>query len=269
MQLYSSTSCLKGDVFDILDLYAEAGFRNVELGSSHPYNEKISPETIGEYGFNYLVHNYFPPHKEPFIINTASQDRAILNRSLDQLKTSIDFCNSIGAQLFTFHSGFRADPDINFRFKTDQIVPHNVAMKTFIASVIELNKYAGYRGIKIAIENNVLAPHNLVNGKNELLLMCEYWEFEHLLNMINSGNLGILLDLGHLKVTSNTLGFDADNFIQRIKDKVFAIHLHENNGKADQHLYPEKGDWSLGVVNKHFSDVPVVLEVQEFPKTVD
>ena len=261
MQLYLSTSCLKGDVFDILDQYEEAGFRNVELGSTHLYNEKISPETIGEYDFNFLVHNYFPPPKEPFIINIASQDRAILKRSLDQLKTSIDFCNSIGIQLFTFHSGFRADPDLNLQFKTDQIISHDVAMKTHIQSIIELNKYAEDRGIKIAIENNVLAPHNLVEGKNELFLMCEYWEFKHILGEIGSDNFGILLDLGHLKVTSNTLGFDAEYFIQRLKSRVFAVHLHENNGKLDEHICPKKGDWSLDIIIKHFSDVPVVLEV--------
>ena len=260
MQLYTSTSCLKGDVFDILDLYEEAGFRNVELGSSHPYNDKISPATIGEYDFNFLVHNYFPPPKEPFIINIASQNKTILQGSIDQLKASIDFCDNIGTRLFTFHSGFRSDPDLNLRFKTDQIVPYDAAMKTFVQSLIELNEYAENCGIKIAIENNVLAAHNQVNGKNELFLMCEYWEFERLLGEIGSDNLGILLDIGHLKVASNTLGFDAEYFIQRLKGRVFAVHLHENNGKADEHICPIKGDWSLNIVSKHFRDVPVVLE---------
>lgn len=260
MRNYQSTSCLKGDVFDILNRYERAGRRYVELGSTHPYNEKISPETILEYGFNYLVHNYFPPPKEPFIINIASHDQAILKRSMDQLKTSIDFCNSIDTRLFTFHSGFRADPDLNFQFKTDQIISHHAAMKTFTKSLFELNKYAADRGVKIAIENNVLAPHNLVNGKNELLLMCEPWEFEHLINEIDSDNLGILLDLGHLKVTSNTLRYDADNFIQVFKDQVFAVHLHENNGKLDQHLHSKKDDWSCEVVNNYFNSVPVVNE---------
>ena len=249
MSLYISTACMRGDVFDVLDAYEEAGFRNVELGSSHPYNEKISPATIAEYDFNFIVHNYFPPPREPFIVNIASQDRAILKRSLDQLKTGIDLCEYLGTQLFTFHSGFRSDPDLNLRFITDRIAPYNTAMKTTIQSLIEINKYAEDRGVKIAIENNVLSD-----------FMCKHGEFEHLFREIGSDNLGILLDLGHLKVTANTLGFDAEEFIYKLKDMVFAVHLHENSGKADEHRCPKEGDWSLKIVDKYFKEIPVVLE---------
>jgi sugar phosphate isomerase/epimerase len=251
---------MRGDVFDVLDAYEEAGFRNVELGSSHPYNENISPATIETYDFNFLVHNYFPPSRDLFVINIASQNKTILKRSLDQLKTSIDLCDYLGATLFTFHSGFRVDPGIDFRFKTDNIVPYGAAMKTMVQSLVELNKHAKDRGIKIAIENNVLAAHNLVNGENELLTMCEYWEFEHLFREICSDNLGILLDLGHLNVTANTLGFDVKTFIYKLKDRVFAVHLHENNGKVDEHRCPKEGDWSLEIVDKYFKEIPVVLE---------
>lgn len=260
MSTHISTACLYGEVFDVLDLYREAGFRNVELGTSHPYNEKISPATIGEYDFNFLVHNYFPPPREPFIINIASQNRAILKRTLDQLKTGIDLCDYLGTKLFTFHSGFRSDPDLNLWFGSDHIAPYATAMKTNIQSLIEINKYAEDRGVKIAIENNVLAAYNLVNGKNKILMMCEYWEFEHLFRMVGSDNLGILLDLGHLNVTANTLGFDAEEFIRRSKDRIFAVHLHENNGKVDEHRCPKEGDWSLEIVDKYFKEIPVVLE---------
>lgn len=249
MSLYISTSCLKGDVFDVLDLYEEAGFRNVELGSSHPHNERISPAAIAEYDFGFMVHNYFPPPREPFIVNIASQNRAILKRSVVQLKTGIDFCDKLGVPLFTFHSGFRSDPDLNLRFKTDRTAPHGTAIKTTIQSLIEINGYAEDRGIRTAIENNVLAD-----------FMCEYREFERLFREIGSDNLGILLDLGHLNVTANTLGFDADEFIRRSKDRVFAVHLHENNGKVDEHRCPKEGDWSLEIVDKYFRDIPVVLE---------
>jgi len=249
MPLYISTACLNGDVFDVLDLYEEAGFRNVELGSSHPHNEWISPAAIAEYDFGFMVHNYFPPPREPFIVNIASQNRMILKRTLDRLKISIDLCDKLGVPLFTFHSGFRSDPDLNLRFKTDRIVPYDTAIETNIQSLIEINKYAEDRGIKIAIENNVLAD-----------FMCEYWEFERLFREIGSDNLGILLDLGHLNVTANTLGFDADEFIRRSKDRVFAVHLHENNGKVDEHRCPKEGDWSLEIVGKYFKEIPVVLE---------
>ena len=116
--------------------------------------------------------------------------------------------------------------------------------------------------IKIGIENNVLAEYNLVNGHNEFLLMCEAWEYIKLFNEINSKRIGILLDLGHLNITSNTLKFDKNEFIKKFKNRVFAIHIHENNGKKDEHRKINRDDWSVSVIKKYFSkrEIPIVLE---------
>jgi sugar phosphate isomerase/epimerase len=127
---------------------------------------------------------------------------------------------------------------------------------------LKITDYAEKKDIKVAIENNVLSKYNLVNGRNKLLLMCEAWEFEKLLQEINSDNLGVLLDLGHLKVTANLLKFNANNFIENLKNKIFLVHIHENDGELDEHKCIKKGDWSLKVVQKYFKilDTPVVLE---------
>ena len=92
--------------------------------------------------------------------------------------------------------------------------------------------------------------------------MCELWEFERLFSEINSKNLGVLLDIGHLKVTANLLKFDANKFIGKLKDKIFAVHVHENNGRLDEHKCIREGDWSLGIVDSYFKNknIPIVLE---------
>ena len=55
--------------------------------------------------------------------------------------------------------------------------------------------------------------------------------------------------------------FDPNGFIDNLKDKVFAVHIHENNGKIDEHTCPKEGDWSLNVVDNYFKDrdIPIVL----------
>ena len=93
--------------------------------------------------------------------------------------------------------------------------------------------------------------------------MCEAWEFEKLFQEIKPENLGILLDLGHLKVTSNLLKFNPYEFIYKLRDKIRIIHIHENYGKLDEHrCIKKKGDWSLGIVNRYFknTNIPIVLE---------
>lgn len=273
MNLYISTGCLKNgkDVKGVLDVYAKAGIRNIELGSSLRYIEdgaKGIKKYKQEYDMNFIVHHYFPPPRDPFIINLASQDAVILRKSIEQVKNSIKFCSDLRIRLFSFHAGFRIDPDKalqsprGFRFEKDNaVVSYDEAFQTFVRSVEGINNYAVEKGVKLAVENNVLSEYNLVNGENRFLLGCEWKEFEQIFDRISSDNVGLLLDLGHLKVTSRSLKFDRYEFIDRLKDKVFLIHIHENNGKVDEHksLYP--GSWCLDVIAEdYFRSVAVVLE---------
>ena len=263
MPIYVSTSCLgnKYNFSQILDVYSKLGIKNIELGICKDSTLDVA-KLLKKQDFNYIVHHYFPPAKEPFIINLASQDKQILRKSIDQVKKSIDFCADFNINFFSFHAGFRVDPDINLKFKFNNIPEYEKSFNTFKESVEKIVDYAKIRDVKIAIENNVLSEYNLIDGRNELLLMCELWEFERLFEEITSKNLGVLLDIGHLKVTSNLLKFDADEFIYKLKDKTFAVHVHENNGRVDEHRCLKEGDWSLSIVNSYFKniDIPIVLE---------
>lgn len=269
MTVYISTSCLANgsDVFPVLETYAKAGLTNVELGASHRYVDSLSSTRFKRYDFSFIAHHYFPPAKESFILNLASQDPVILKRSKNQIRRSIEFCHSLGIELFTFHAGFRVDPNDKLRFSQEQsIVPYETAFNTFIESVKEVNSYAQDKGVSIAIENNVLSEYNVVDGKNPFLLLCQAGEFERLWEKISSANVGILLDLGHLKVTSHWLDFDRYEFIDKVKDRVFAIHIHENNGQVDEHRELDETSWCFEVIGrKCFTKLPIVLESSKLP----
>lgn len=264
MPVYVSTSCLANgnDLFAILGAYLKAGIKNVELGASHRYIEGLSAAQFESYNLNLLAHSYFPPPEEPLIVNLASQDPTILRRSRNQIKKSIEFCHGLKIDLFTFHAGFRIDPDIKLRFAHNQpVTPYDVAFETFVESVDEINSCAQKLGIKIAIENNVLSEYNMVNGRNPFLLLCEAWELEKLWREIPSGNVGMLLDLGHLKVTARRLGFDRDDFVDSIADRVFAIHTHDNDAVVDEHRPLVETSWGLEIIGrKDFSGLPIIVE---------
>ena len=263
MSIYVSTSCLskKYDFSQTLDIYSKLDIKNVELGVCKDSTLDVT-KLIKKYNFNYIVHHYFPPPKKPFIINLASQDKQILEKSIHQMIKSIDFCTDFNINFFSFHAGFRVDPGINLKFDFSKIPEYENSFNTFKKSVEKIVDYAERRCVKVAIENNVLSEYNLVDGQNKLLLMCELWEFERLFSEINSKNLGVLLDIGHLKVTANLLKFDANEFIYKLKDKIFAVHVHENNGRLDEHKCIREGDWSLGIVDSYFKNknIPIVLE---------
>jgi uncharacterized protein (UPF0276 family) len=262
MSVYVSTSCLKGksDVFDILGTYLKVGIVNVELGTGRQPVERLS--TIKNYVCNFVVHHYFPPPRDAFIVNLASQDKTLLARSREQIKASIEFCHRYHSKLFTFHAGFRADPDSNFRFSTKgPIASYQAAFNTFVESVKEINAYAETRGVKLAIENNVLSESNIIEGKNQFFLLCEAIEFEQLWDQIQTSNVGLLLDLGHLQVTSTSLKYDKHAFIEKLKHKIFALHINDNNGRIDTHSVITKTSWCLQVIrSSNFMNIPIILE---------
>ena len=59
------------------------------------------------------------------------------------------------------------------------------------------------------------------------------------------GNVGLLLDVGHLKVSSLTLGFDLVEAMSRLLPLAEGFHLSENGGMADDHLSFGDDAWFL------------------------
>ena len=188
MPLYFSTSCLSNrfSLEDKLEIFNRLSIEYVELGYSNDSTFDFS-SLLSEYKMNFIAHNYFPPPSEDFVINLSSSNPKILLQSINQIKRSIEFCSDCDINFFSFHSGFRVDPDLKFNFPRDNsIEPYEDAFNRFIFSLEEINTLAIEKKVQISIENNVLAPYNLIGNKNELLLMCEEWEFKRLFEQLTS-----------------------------------------------------------------------------------
>ena len=97
--------------------------------------------------------------------------------------------------------------------------PNRIGLKRYQ----EIVDYASSLGVKVAFENT----------KN-----LEY--FEYIVDHIKGDNAGVCLDSGHYHCFYEN-EFDWD----KVKDKILAVHLHDNNGKDDQHLNIFDGnlDW--------------------------
>ncbi len=64
-----------------------------------------------------------------------------------------------------------------------------------------------------------------------------------LIDAVGSPALGICLDTGHLNIAET--GLSQKDFILRAGDKLHALHIADNEGKADQHMMP----FGRGTVN--------------------
>jgi len=257
--IYASTSCLKNpkNILKVLDEYEKAEIENVELGSVHDY---FDTKKLKNYNFNFTAHGYFPPPKKPFNFNLASQNKTIRNKSVELIKKAVDVCCDIESPIFTFHAGFTVDPPkLGKRFPRTDMVNRELARNTFFDSTRIALDYAKKRGIKLAMELNVVQKFNLDNGKNNLLLFADYDETKIFYKEFKKNEIGLLLDLGHTAVTSYWLKFDKDEFVKRVRDKVLVVHASSNNGYQDQHKSLTKNCWQASKL-KFFKKTPITLE---------
>jgi len=257
--IYASSSCLKNpqDILRVLDEYEKVGIENVELGSVHRH---FQIKKLKKYNFNFIAHGYFPPPKTPFNFNLASQKKTIREKSIKLAKNAVNVCSDINAPIFTFHAGFTVDPEkLGKRFSRTGIVDRDIAIKTFIRSSHEILDYARSRGIRLAMELNVVQKFNLDDGENKLLLFADYDETKIFLKNFKKNEIGILLDLGHTSVTSHWLKFDKDKFVEKIKKSISVIHASNNNGLQDQHKQLTKNCWQISKL-KNFKNIPITLE---------
>ena len=169
--------------------------------------------------FDIKIHNYFPPPKHPFVINLASNNPEIFKLSINHLKSSIKLAAEVNSKYYSFHAGFLIDPKVKELGKTISnsfILDRNSAMDIFLKRVHILADFARNHGIELLVENNVISQKNYQKFGQDVLLMTRASECEYFFNNA-PGDVGMLLDFAHLKVSSKTLNFSAEKFIEKLR----------------------------------------------------
>ncbi len=238
----------------------------IELGFAPPLAGLDLPAGLARYPARFLVHNYFPAPEKPFVLNLASQDAATLRRSRDFAAAGLRLCAALGAPFYSVHCGFLAEFDpgsLGRKLTYADVCDYERGYATFVASLRELLGVARAAGLRLLVEPNVVAPFNLIDGRNPLLMLAEPREFTRMLAEVADDRLGVLLDLGHLNVTATTLGFNREEFIATVAPAIGGFHLHDNDGTADQHRPVAQGSWTLDVLRQpRFAGRPVVVEAK-------
>jgi sugar phosphate isomerase/epimerase len=265
--IFASTACVKGrePLLARLSAYREAGIEAIELGmriTLKPSDLARLPDLV-RIDSPFLVHNYFPPPEEPFILNLASADPIIRQRSLDLAQQAILLSRQLNAPFYAIHAGFVTDPYGfgNPYFLYPEITEANArqnAFKRFIDALSIVNQVAARHDVELLVENNVCAPE--IWGQ---VLLDRADEFLQLFEAMDSPNLGVLVDFGHLNVAAHTLGFDRLDFIERLTPYIRCFHVHDNDGTHDTHRPVQPGSWVLEVLRRpEFARLPLVVEAK-------
>jgi len=163
---------------------------------------------------------------------------------VDLIKNRIDLAHCLDAESIALHFNLpwkRFENEKGFR---DEFYRH--ALKSFD----ELEGYCRTRRIKICIENDGAFPpsHSI-------------FMFETLFNRYDGGYMGLCFDTGHANMAckSNCL-----EYAQRFNDRLFLIHIHDNQGENDEHLIPFSGSFGwegfAPVLARSPYDLPILME---------
>ena len=201
---------------------------------------------------NFIFHNYFPKPEKDFVINLASFNKKIRLKSLEFIKKNIDFSAKYGMKYYSFHAGFLIDPKPKSLGKVIPKVlvqPRRKSVKIFITSIIKLSRYAKKKKVKLFIENNVISKLNLIRFKKNPLLMTEPKEIKNIMCKLPK-NVKLLMDVAHLKVSSETLRFNLTKSFKDLKKFTGAYHLSDNNGIIDNNKDINKKSWFINLMSR-------------------
>jgi sugar phosphate isomerase/epimerase len=232
---------------------ASYGINSFELSGGMHFND-ISNNLIKlSKKYSIVLHNYFPVPLEPFVFNLASLRQDIAEKSMLHAKLAIDLSYAVGSKYYSFHAGYLLDPGsqelgnlIRLRKLNNRIDSKNI----FIERVNELSKYAATKNIKLMIENNVLSSENYHNFKNNAFLMVDPEETKEILEKVDK-NVGLLIDVAHLKVSANSLKFSATEYLVEFRNKTWGYHISDNNGLSDTNHPVDKNSWFWTNLNKN------------------
>lgn len=205
----------------------EAGFKNVFI---QWYNKdwKYTQEEQLKY-IKQLGLNIIFAHLGYKDINTIWEDGELEDYLVQKYKNDINICKENNIPMVVMHLTSHSSAPMYNEMGLDRI-------KKIVDYANELN-------IKVAFENTEIKGY-----------------LEYVLSNIKNENVGICYDSGHCHAHFN----DDFNF-ELFKNRIFAVHLHDNDKSGDLHLLPFDGTINWNWVVKNLKDNnyngPITLEL--------
>lgn len=128
------------------------------------------------------------------------------------------------------------------------------AVDAAFSALEQINLFARQRGVEVLLEN---IPNALSTSERLMLFL----DLTHL-------DLNFVFDVGHAHITEGI-----ETAFGVMKDRIRSTHIHDNDGQADQHLFPllaEGGtiDWkkTMDLLRTRADQYPLLLELKEQPE---
>lgn len=191
------------------------GFDYCELSCEHSdvLLERGEPKEVGKSFGNFARKVGIAPLQGHLSFNTI---RICNPEHRAYIKKQLDLFTAIGIKSAVLHCDPLAD-------ENGVKAPVEVAREANLQALSDILEHIKGTEIVVCLENLITSP--AVNTAEGLMFFME---------KLNSENLGICLDTGHLNLRDKNQA----EFIRRTKNYLKALHLADNEGERDQHLMP-------------------------------
>ncbi|NJD05351.1 MAG: TIM barrel protein [Methylococcaceae bacterium] len=234
--VFVSTGGMCGNtVLEAVETLLAHGLNRIELSGGR-YSETLQADLLRLKDVAvFQVHNYFPPPPAPMVLNLGSLDDEVARATLDHMREAIRWAAAFGRPSYSFHAGFLLDPavtELGRRIAARPLFDRAESLARFSERVGLLAREAVPLGVSLLIENNVVSPANFAEFGCDPLLMTGPDEAIQVMEN-TPDEVGLLVDVAHLKVSARTLGFDPAVMLGRCENWIRAYHLSDNDGTCD------------------------------------
>ena len=231
----------------VLDKMLAAGLRDFEIMAARQhldYHDLNHVRDVAQWFSDHAVslHSLHAPlfsdwnwgKEGGLLISVASPERRARIASMDEIKRAIEVAERLPYSYLVLHLGVPGE-EYDLR-KFDAA----------FTSVEHLKIFAKERGVQILLEN---IPSEL-SAPERMLAFFQYTRLD----------LKVCFDTGHAHMTG---GVQAA--FRTLRERIAAIHLHDNHGEKDEHLLPFEGeiDWAQTIRDFRSAGIqfPLLFEV--------
>lgn len=209
-------------------------------------------EILSKYNFRYTLH-------APNRTNLAYGYNHELEKAV--LKSSVEFCQVIGAKRLVYHSGLQALDAARtgtVLLPSDDELKHGAQQE--VRGLQELAPFAADADVIIGLENG--DPHLweyavLKQNQKQPDALPKYHARLRIqpiieqLKAINHPNIAMTLDLAHLHLATHAVGDDYLKAVEQASPWVCHLHINDNFGKLDVGFDNEKDRLPYGEADLH------------------
>jgi sugar phosphate isomerase/epimerase len=220
---------------DQLTRFREAGFTHTEIYIDMPLTDPDEGKYIVDYAGlakkNYI--GFYSVHVPYNKVDVSVMDPVARLSAVDATKKTIELLAGAGNVYFVIHPGSLVGNDAK-EARIDNSVESLTALAGFVRGTTA----------RLAVEN--MLPSHVGEGAVELASIIARLP----------GDVGVCLDSGHAFITDGSPA----KALKVLGDRLFTLHVHDNDGKSDLHQMPGEGgiDWKEyinGLVGAGFQGV--------------